>query len=335
MKVSIIVPVYNVEKYIDRCLERLVNQTLEDIEIITVNDASPDNSIKILREYEKKYPDKVIVIDSKENLKVGGARNKGIDKARGEYIAFVDGDDWVDYDMYENMYNKAKENDADMVTCDYVLSTGIGEDFKEIKTNDIKFLGKLNKEKKEQLLIDLGSVWSKIYKRTFINKNKIRFPEHRFYEDNEFVPIAIVHAEYIDKVSRPFYHYFKENTGSITAIKDSYHHFDRLETIKNVVDRLKKEELYDEYADALEFFFTKIYYINTIGICIYKFQNPPLDKMYEIRKYMKENYPKYYKNKYFKKVVSRKMKLRCFLHDLSPRLLIFFAKIKKMFRKKK
>lgn len=90
--VSIIVPCYNVEKYLPRCIESLVNQTLEDIEIILVNDASPDNSIKIMKEYELKYPNKIKIIDSQINLRQGGARNLGIDIATGEFIGFVDSD---------------------------------------------------------------------------------------------------------------------------------------------------------------------------------------------------------------------------------------------------
>ncbi|WP_294594847.1 glycosyltransferase family 2 protein, partial [uncultured Rikenella sp.] len=93
-KVSVIVPCYNAEQFLTRCLDSLVNQTLEGIEIICVNDASPDNGIAILRDYETRYPN-VVVIDLKENVRQGGARNRGIEIARGEYIGFVDADDWV------------------------------------------------------------------------------------------------------------------------------------------------------------------------------------------------------------------------------------------------
>ena len=135
IKVSVIVPVYNTEKYLRRCLDSLVNQTLREIEIIIVNDASPDNSIEIMREYERKYKNKVVVIDLKVNVKQGGARNEGINIAKGEYIGFVDSDDWVDKEMYKELYNKAKENNADIVDSDYILSKGIGQDYKRLQSN--------------------------------------------------------------------------------------------------------------------------------------------------------------------------------------------------------
>ncbi|MFU0826465.1 MAG: Glyco-trans-2-like domain-containing protein [Lachnoclostridium sp.] len=105
-KVSIIVPVYNVEKYLRQCMESLVNQTLKEIEIIVVNDGSPDNSIKILEEYEKKYPDMVKVFTT-ENRGVSHARNYGLDHATGEYIMFVDSDDFVELNMAEKLYKKS------------------------------------------------------------------------------------------------------------------------------------------------------------------------------------------------------------------------------------
>ena len=105
-KVSIIVPVYNVEKYLRECLDSLVNQTLKEIEIICINDASPDNSLKILKEYKKKNPDLIQLIDLKKNLFQGGARNRGLDVAQGEYIAFVDSDDIPNLDFYLSMYTQ-------------------------------------------------------------------------------------------------------------------------------------------------------------------------------------------------------------------------------------
>ena len=118
IKVSIIVPVYGVEEWLSRCLDSLVNQTLNDIEIIVVNDGSPDNSQAIIDEYERKYPDMVKGYQ-KENGGLSDARNYGMKYATGEYIAFVDSDDYVDLAMYEKLYLKAKEDNADAVTCAY------------------------------------------------------------------------------------------------------------------------------------------------------------------------------------------------------------------------
>ena len=118
VKVSIIVPFYNVEKYIKKCLETLVNQTLQEIEILLVNDGSKDNSEQIAKEYCEKYPEKIIYLE-KENGGLSDARNYAIPQAKGEYIAFLDSDDYVELDMYEKMYKLAKEDNSDMVECDF------------------------------------------------------------------------------------------------------------------------------------------------------------------------------------------------------------------------
>ena len=112
VKLSVIIPVYGVEKYLQACIDSVVNQTMKDIEFIFVNDASLDGSLEILRENERKYPDLICVIDSKENLMQGGARNLGIRAARGEYVGFIDSDDFIHPEMYEKLYNKAVGYDA-------------------------------------------------------------------------------------------------------------------------------------------------------------------------------------------------------------------------------
>ena len=116
VKISVIVPVYNVERYLSACMDSLVNQTMEDIEIIAVNDGSPDNSLAILEDYQERYPQKVQVL-SIENHGVSYARNYGADHASGEYLLFVDSDDYVDVRMCELMYRKAKKDHNDVVIC--------------------------------------------------------------------------------------------------------------------------------------------------------------------------------------------------------------------------
>ena len=124
MKLSVIVPVYNMaaEGKLNYCLDSLVNQTIDDYEIIAVDDCSTDNSLEILRTYEIKYPDKLKVIASSVNRKQGGAKNLGLEAAKGEWIGFIDSDDWITPDFYEKLLQRAKETGADMVGCDYHLT---------------------------------------------------------------------------------------------------------------------------------------------------------------------------------------------------------------------
>ena len=115
---SVIVPFYNVENYIEKCLETLVNQTLQDIEIILVNDGSQDKSVDIVKKYLNKYPDKITYLE-KENGGLSDARNYALPYAKGEYIAFLDSDDYVEKTMYKDMYELAKKENSDMVECDF------------------------------------------------------------------------------------------------------------------------------------------------------------------------------------------------------------------------
>ena len=133
-KVSVIVPFYNVEGYIEKCLETLVNQTLKDIEIILVNDGSKDRSIDIVKKFLKQYPEKIVYLE-KENGGLSDARNFAIPYARGEYIAFLDSDDYVEKDMYQLMYDMAQKEKSDMVECDFFwnypdkVKTDVGEKY--------------------------------------------------------------------------------------------------------------------------------------------------------------------------------------------------------------
>ena len=132
VKVSVIVPVYNTEKYLRRCLDSLVNQTLDEIEIIVINDCSTDNSKEIIKEYKNKYKN-IVLIDNKVNKGIGYNRNMGIKKAKGKYISFVDSDDWVNETMYDKMYKKATDDNLDLVLCNYIKVLEDGDELTEIE----------------------------------------------------------------------------------------------------------------------------------------------------------------------------------------------------------
>ena len=178
LKVSVIVPVYNAEKYLNRCIDSLTNQTLEDIEMIFVNDGSTDNSINILKSYKEQ--DKRIVIIDKANEGVSEARNQGISKAKGDYIFFVDSDDWIDLNTLENMYETAIKDDIDIVMCSYVREFKNHSKEKFIDLNDkiiykdleqlhLSIIGPLdNQISKSENLDSVGTVWAKLYKSSLI-----------------------------------------------------------------------------------------------------------------------------------------------------------------------
>lgn len=316
--VSVIVPVYNVESYLKRCLNSLVNQTLNDIELILVNDASTDNSLNILKNYASEY-NNIIVIDSKVNLRQGGARNLGIQKATGEYIGFVDSDDWVSLDMFEKLYKKAVETNSDVVDSDYHIAND--DSILEVVTsNTTHQLGDLTLSKKKSLIINTGRMWTKIFKREIFSKHNISFPEKLTYEDNPVLPILLANAQKLSKVEEPLYFYFK-NTNSTTTIKDSYHHFDRLKTSIILLEEFKDRALFDTYQEELEYRFTELYYMNTIYICLSKFRRPEVDYLLKMRKYMRENFPEYRKNQYFN-LVGRRTRIISKINDINPYILV-------------
>lgn len=192
MKVSIIVPVYNVEQYLPKCLDSLVNQTIDDYEVILINDGSPDNSQQIINEYKAKYPEVInsVIIN---NGGQGRARNFGIDMARGEYIGFVDSDDWVDKTMFEKLYNAAKKADADIVTCDAQARSPDG---------GIEYL--YTAEYRDPMCVS-GSVWNKLFRRSFIGD--VRFPTGLWYEDFEFVLKLMLRAKTTVPILESLYFY--------------------------------------------------------------------------------------------------------------------------------
>ena len=209
-KISIIIPVYNVEKYLIKCLESCINQTFKDIEIIVVNDCSPDNSDKIMKTYEEKYPDFIKCVYLKENIKLGGARNKGVELAKGEYILFVDSDDYIDKEMCGKLYNSAVSNDADMVIFDYfrVFDNNI------IKQNSLvptmKSLANISK----RMIVDkyiAAIAWNKLTKKDIIKKYP--FPEKMYYEDVAVTMTWVLNSKKINYLSEPLYYYIcRENS---------------------------------------------------------------------------------------------------------------------------
>ncbi len=224
-KVSVIVPIYNVEKYLKQCIDSLLNQTLKDIEIVLIDDGTKDNSDKIADEYKSKF-DNVKVIHQ-ENGGLGPARNTGIQNATGEYLTFVDGDDWVQPDMYEKLYEVAKKNNCDIVVsghCDYKNGVPVvtkihplsGKTFsskEEIKKIRKNLFGHYPGDKEVEAFP--MSVCMSLYKRDIINKFHLRFKKI-LSEDTMFNIAAYNCAKTISFVSYTDYCYRKEEQASIT-----------------------------------------------------------------------------------------------------------------------
>lgn len=214
-KVSIIVPVYNVEAYLNRCLLSLVNQTIDDLEIIVVNDGSPDNSQNIIDSFQKKYPKKIFPY-LKENGGLSDARNFGMKRAHGEYVAFVDSDDYVDTDMYQALYEIAIKEESDIVASNYYLDyeDEIRED-KKIKEDSGYNTTITNNP--SLLLTSSVYAWNKLYKRSFLEENNFTFPKGQVFEDSAVIYNLLHKAKKISGDSNCYYYYGLEREGSITG----------------------------------------------------------------------------------------------------------------------
>lgn len=289
IKVSIIVPVYNVEAYLAKCLDSLVNQTLKEIEIIVVNDGSPDNSKKIIDTYSNKY-DNIHAFD-KENGGLSDARNFGIKKAKGEYIAFVDSDDYVDTSMYEKMYNKAKSGNYDMVVCDlnYVYDDRVMRAYSNVKEDTEKI--------KEVMLNIYPAAWNKIFKRELLSD--IKFKRGIWFEDVEFIYRLLPHVKNIGVVNEPLYQYLQRD-GSITRKKDMriYNYIDNMNSI---MDYYKDNDLYLEYKKELEYIYVRYIYATFIRQATIFDYDEYLNAVKRAIMNVKSNFPKYYMNTYFYK----------------------------------
>lgn len=239
-KVSVIVPVYNVEKYLDKCMNSLVNQTLEDIEIIVINDGSTDNSLKILNKYKKKYPNKLIIIDQ-ENKGISVARNNGIEIATGKYIGFVDSDDYVKYDMFEKLYNKIEKTKSDIVVCDF-------EEY-YMKTGKFKYMNFTNNIKSKNLYEDASIIntidyapWNKLFKKDLFND--IRFLKNIKYEDLNAILKTFLIASKISLVKESLYIYRINDTGETRTVNKKVK--DILIILQDLIDYSKSIDVFNK-----------------------------------------------------------------------------------------
>lgn len=293
-KVSVIIPVYNVEKYIKKCLDSLVNQTLSDIEIIVVNDGTPDNSQIIIDEYVKKYPDKVISI-VKENGGQGSARNIGLEKATGEYIGYVDSDDYVELNMYEELYGKAKENDSDIIIC----GNNIVYENNSKKIPEINYDNKFNNF--ENAFFGKMAVWNKLYKKEILINNNIKFKEKVWYEDFAFTLKTLVNAKTIDFLDKSLYNYLwrEGSTMNNNNVKRNLEILDAFDDIRNY---LISNDLLNKYYSYLEFNAINHIYVSTVVRVINANASNDLKKevIDKLLEYMNSNFKDFKNNKYIK-----------------------------------
>lgn len=331
IKVSVILPVYGVAAYIEKCAQSLLNQSLQEMEFLFVDDRGPDNSIELLKQTIKGHPreKQFRILTPEHNMGAGMARNYAIPEAKGEYIAFVDSDDWIEPDMFETLYEEAKtQNSADLC---YSQEYKDFEDHSAetiILRNPIVEPGEFTYEKKAFFLTHYVSYFTTfIFKRSFVEQRAVRFPEDRSADDSFFLACALMTAKSVARVDRPLYHYLIR-PGSVTTTKDSVKYKKRLAVFSKLMAYAKKQGVYGELKAELDFLYIKKGYISSLVNYVANALEPRMEVFAEIYQALLDEVPDYKKNSYLQGMMALRVLMFTCHHcpSVATPILRFYAK---------
>lgn len=289
IKVSVIIPVYNTEDYLKECIESLVNQTLREIEILIVNDGSTDSSLEIMKEFKNKYPN-IIKIFDKVNGGQASARNYALPFAQGEYLGFVDSDDWVDSTMYEEMYEKAEKEDADIVICDMV------DHFPDrtVCYPSSRFENKFKVT---------PSACNKLFKRSLVKEDV--FPVGLWYEDFEFTTIQLMKTDCISVIHKGLYHCHCREVSTMYN-NNSEKNQDILVVLEHLVEYVEKNGWYEKYKNVLEYLYIDHVLITSINRVQKQTNEKKKIVINNLRKEVLKRYNSFYKDDAFREMPKKR-----------------------------
>jgi glycosyltransferase involved in cell wall biosynthesis len=329
IKLSIIVPVYNVEKYLHRCMDSLVNQTLKDIEIICINDGSKDGCLDILKSYKEKYPDKIVIHD-KQNEGVWKGRFDGIRLAGGEYITFTDSDDYVTLDYAEKLYKAARNSKADISICGfYRVDTDTQHVFSTEMTKHAGKVIDMNKNPEDILSIN-GALWNKIYKAEIL-KNMDNLPNPpKILDDMMFLLLVFLRTKRMVFISDPLYYYMvRQNSIMMTIKKEQVISTQNaMVDVKNIYSNNKQGKKLLPVLDAMAFLHFALSLMFRVS---YDKSSNFSDEMKANEKYLDSNFPTWRKSKYLK--LSYMLKHKCSNIKVGIMKIIYSMGLYKLFLK--
>lgn len=259
VKVSIIVPIYNVENYLQQCLDSIINQTLQDLEIICVDDCGTDKSMDIVNQYAK-HDKRIKIISHPHNMGQGAARNTGIKAAQGEYVGFVDSDDFIALNYFEKLYTAAIENNADLVQTDFIYYYAETNTYKpfEFKDKIAKFDSRKQKLNSWEIYLVSSMCWNKLCRRSMLKNHHIICPEGVYWEDNLFCMRAAEYANIIIPVSGTIY-YYRQRSNSTIKLTNIKVHFDLVKVMHELVVYLNTLNMpKDDYLFMLNIFMERM-----------------------------------------------------------------------------
>ena len=311
-KISIIVPVYNVEDYIEKCIKSILNQVFTEFELILVDDGSTDNSGNICDKYAEK--DNRIIVIHKENGGISSARNIGLNIAKGEYIAFVDSDDYINKNMYHTLYNLIIKTQSDIAMCNYKTiskdeEVNLNEDqiinSHDIKCiNNIQYLNNLYGKDKVKYIV----MWNKLYKNEIFRK--LRFKDSRIEEDEFIIHHVLYLSDKIVYIDKNYYYYYMQRNNSIVGSKYNLKRLDKIYALEDRIEFFKEKKLVDLYNKAVKD------YIDVFFWNYYEMKKEINGYKKEIKNIMK-SYNKVLKDMLFNPFISLKHKLFLILFKIN------------------
>ncbi len=303
--------------------------------MIIVDDHGHDNSMAVIQNQIAEHPRKSMVRFAKteQNSGPGFARNIGLQMAQGEYVAFVDSDDWVETDMYERLYETAVLHSADICCSDVFMENPI-QSKQRIQANIAVQSGFFSEESKRNFLANYKDLfWSYIYRRDFLNTHSITFPSEKGVEDVYFLPCCIVCAERIAYLNKALYHY-AYYPNSLVHSRNEKRYKDKLSVLQGLLDFAKKHHFYDNYKRELEYIYIKKGYLMATVNYIINAQRPQVKILREIYKDLTTIFPKYSTNAWYKKHLFLRI-LVIFLHRLPRVACVVFYPILRLFASEK
>lgn len=301
-KISVIVPIYNVEKYLEKCLLSLEKQDFDSYEVIMVNDGSTDNSKSIAEMFVERNPNKFILL-SQENKGQSAARNNAIKYSSAAYICYVDSDDTVEADFLKKLYQTAIKTDADLVFCAFRSLSEKGVCLKTITEERFVAGEKYNFSERKDLMLTQNAVWNKLFKREIIIRHNLFFPDRVWAEDMRFVKKYLLYTKTCVYCDAVLYNYYQRSGSTMNAMKAdrSFEIFDAIEDIENYYDDKGVKEKYQE---ELEMLAIDQVYISAMVRLIRIGARKELKKMH--KEFIKR-YPCHYRNLYIKRLEKNRL----------------------------
>ena len=311
-KISVIVPVCNSRDYVITCIDSLLGQTLEDIDIIIVDDHGSDDAVQAVRNLAEGYSGKkrFLFAETSANSGPGVARNVGLILAEGEYVAFVDSDDWVERDFCEILYKAASRKNADIACCHYKSDNLRDSSSAEVSYPSITS-GDFSMKKRRAFLLakELPVATTFLCRRAFLMEKAIRFPETRCGEDGAFVAMCLLAAKRIATVERPLYHYVGRPR-SLSVKIDPNKYLQQSASFDEVLSFARRQDLYEPFKNETDFLFIREGFLKACRIYVGNVLKPESAVLSELCSLLKDRVPEYEENPYLKKKLIMRLQVK-------------------------